>query len=408
MNTGLFIARRISRKDKDNFAAPIVKLAIVAVALGMAVMIISMAVLSGFQKEIRKKVIGFASHIQLHHFDSNASYETAPMELNTKSFQSLEKIEGVRHIQAFAIKAGIIKTEAQIQGVVVKGVSTDFDWEFFKENLVSGTIFDIPDTGSTDKILISNYIARRLRIKPGDETRMYFVSGGQSQPRARRFLVSGIYETGLEEFDKVYVIADIRHIQRLNNWRDDQVSGFEIFIDDFKRLDEISEKIYGETGYDLNAETVKDAYPQVFDWLKLMDMNVIIIMILMIAVSIITMVSTLLILILDRTNMIGTLKALGMKNIEIRRIFIYNAIKIIGLGILWGNITGLLICLLQYYFKIIPLDQESYYISYVPVNIDLLSLLLINVGTLIICFSMLILPSYIITRISPIRAIRFS
>jgi lipoprotein-releasing system permease protein len=237
---------------------------------------------------------------------------------------------------------------------------------------------------------------------------MYFLSGENLQPRGRRFEVAGVYETGLEEFDNLYILGDIKHIRRLNSWKEDEVSGFEIFIDDFRDLDRITEELYEMVGYDLNVRNVREIYPQIFDWLKLLDKNVVVILVLMTAVSIITMISTLLILILERTNMIGILKALGMRDLFIRRIFFYNAAEIIFKGLFWGNIAGIIPAIIQHKFGILKLDQASYYLTEVPVNIDILTMLLINAGVFVICMAVLVIPSYVISRITPLKAIRFS
>jgi lipoprotein-releasing system permease protein len=295
-----------------------------------------------------------------------------------------------------------------MQGVILKGVGQDFDWSFFKDYLIEGTVLNLTDTGSSQDLLISRTIQKKLKLKAGDRVRMYFLIGTEAQPRGRPFTIAGVYETGLEEFDNAYVIGDIGQIQGLNNWSPDQVSGFEVFINDFRKLDELGEKVYGKIGYNLNAEIVTDSFPQIFDWLRLMDINVVIILVLMIAVAGITIVSTLLILVLERTAMIGTLKALGMKNNEIRRLFLYLTARIILLGMLIGNLIGLGIGLLQHYTRIIPLDQESYYISYVPVHLNVWHILLLNACTFVICLLMVMLPGYIIGKISPVKAIRFS
>ena len=261
MNLPSFIARRISSKDKENLSGPAVRIAIAAIALGLSVMIISIAVLVGFQTEIREKVIGFSAHIQIDNFDDNASFEAAPVSMDQPFYPELEEQEGIRHIQVFALKAGILKTEDQIHGVVLKGVGPDFDWEFFRKYLVEGQIINPPDTGTSDDILLSKTVARKLKLHPGDKVRMYFLSGSEAQPRGRMFFVSGIYETGLEEFDNAYVIGDLRHIQKLNNWDSLQVSGFEVFLDDFKQLDKLAMDIYQQIGYNLNAETVTESLP---------------------------------------------------------------------------------------------------------------------------------------------------
>ncbi len=370
-------------------------------------MIISIAVLNGFQFNIREKVTGFAAHIQIDNFDANTSYEQAPISSDQPFVKVIEENPEVRHIQEFALKAGIIKTEDQMQGVILKGVGPDFDWTFFRENLLDGNINPVSDTGISNDILISRMIANKLMLHSGDDVRMYFISGEQAQPRGRKFQVAGIYETGLEEFDRSYIIGDLRHVQRLNNWNADQVSGFEIFVKDFSKVQRVGDWVYHEIGYNLNAQTVIDLYPQIFDWLRLMDMNVIIILVLMVVVAGITMISTLLILILDRTVMIGILKAMGMRNRQLRRMFMINSIYIISRGLIWGNLAGLTLCFLQWYFKVIPLDQASYYMSYVPIRLPLLQILAINAGTFIVCLGILVIPGIVISKITPIKAIRF-
>jgi lipoprotein-releasing system permease protein len=370
-------------------------------------MIVSIAVLIGFQTEIRNKVIGFSAHIRIDNFDDNASYEASPVSMQQPFYPGLEETDGISHIQVFALKAGIIKTEDQIHGIIYKGIGTDFDWEFFRRNLIQGSPLVIHDSNASTQLLISELISGKLNLSVGDEVRMYFISGNEAQPRGRKFTVTGIYETGLEEFDEVYVIGDIRHVQSLNNWGRDMVSGFEVFIDDFGRLDEMGEMVYQSVGYDLNAETVTDTYPQIFDWLRLMDINVVIILLLMILVAGITIISTLLIMILERTNMIGILKALGTRDRDLRKMFLLLTAGIIGRGLLWGNIVGIGILVLQYYTHIIPLEKESYYISYVPVSLNIGHLLLINAGTFLLCLAMVLIPGYIIGKITPVKAIRY-
>jgi lipoprotein-releasing system permease protein len=405
LNAESFIASRILKPDKTNFSHPIVRIAILSIALGMAVMFVSIAILTGFQKQIREKVIGFGAHIQITRFDENSSFEPRPVSMKQPFYPGLENVKGIRHIQVYANKAGIIKTNDQIQGVVLKGVWKDYDWSFFKDKIIAGTCFYLPDTGKTNDILISKSLASLLKLDVNNDLRMYFISG--SQALGRKFHISGIFETGLEELDNMYVIGDIRHIQKLNSWTPDQVGGFEVSLDDFKDLDRLEKYIYRTIGFSLDAVTIRQLYPQIFDWLDLQDINVLIILILMILVAGITMISTLLILILERTNMIGILKALGMRNRSIRKIFLYNAIYIIGTGLLWGNLAGTALCLIQMKFGIITLPQESYYVSVVPINLNILNIVFLNTGTLIVCLLMLLLPSYIITRVSPVKAIRF-
>jgi lipoprotein-releasing system permease protein len=370
-------------------------------------MILSVAVLTGFQYEIRNKIAGFSGHVLIDNFDANDSFESAPVRIDQPFYPSLEGEEGIRHIQPFCVKAGIIKTGEQMQGVLVKGIDAKFDWGYLESCLVEGSVFVTGDTIVSDQVLISSYLRDKLALRTGGEARVYFISPDQSQPRARKFIVAGIYETGLEEIDKNYLIVDMRHIQRLNGWDPGEVTGFEVFIDDFGRIKEMGELVYSKTGYFLFSETIVQMYPQIFDWLRLMDMNVVIIMALMVAVAAITMVSALLILILERTESIGLLKALGMKNKAVREIFLFNGAYILSRGLLWGNIAGIGVCLLQDRLKILPLDSSSYYMDFVPARLDLVHLAAINAGTFLLCFAALIIPSFVISRITPVKAMKF-
>jgi len=329
MNFELFVAKHILKRSKNNISASYVRIAIISVALGMTVMIISLAILTGFQQGIRDKVIGLGSHIQIVGFDFNNSYESSPVDMNQTFYPYQNDKPGIRHIQVFANKAGIIKTEEHIQGIILKGVGADYDWTFFKNNIIEGTYFEAGGSEKSDDVIISRKLSDKLNINIGDDIRAYFISGGQQQPRGRKFSVTGIYETGLEEIDNLYLIGDIRHIQKLNNWNENQVAGFEVLINDFETIDQVAEEIHEDIPYDLRAVSIKDLYPQIFSWLELQDMNVIVIIVLMVLVAGITMISTLLVLILERTNMIGILKALGARDWSVRKIFLYNAAYII-------------------------------------------------------------------------------
>ncbi|MCD4696428.1 MAG: FtsX-like permease family protein [Bacteroidales bacterium] len=407
MKFEFFIARRMFLKNKANFSQPIVRLGAISVALGFSVMVISVSIVTGFQQQVRDKVIGFGSHIQITGYDINASYESRPVSIQQDFYPSIDTVKGISHIQVFASKAGIIKTEDQIEGIIFKGISHDFDWKYFDQKIIDGSAFRIDSIKRTNEIIISKSSAVRLRLNTGDEMRMYFINNDELQPRGRKFKISGIFETGLEEFDRMYVLGDIKHVQRLNNWEKYQVSGYEILIEDFNEIDKMGEIVNGMIGYNLRSQTIKQLQPQIFEWLALHDMNVAIIISLMVMVAGITMISTLLILILEKTNMIGILKALGTKNQSVRKIFLYNAIYIIGKGLIWGNLIALALSTLQLKFGIFKLNQESYYVSEVPINFDLFHYLVINAGTLIVCSLMLIIPTYIVTRISPVKAIRF-
>jgi lipoprotein-releasing system permease protein len=406
LNTELFIARRILSKNKANFSRPVVRIAILSIGLGLTVMFISVAILTGFQKEVREKVIGFGAHIQISHYDENSSLETKPISMHQDFYPSLETVKGIRHIQVYATKAGIIKTADQIQGIVLKGIGPDYDLSFFSNKMIAGHLIHLSDTGKTNEVMISRNLAALLKLRLNDDIRMYFISG--TTTLGRKFHIAGMYETGLEEFDKVYVLCDIRHIQKLNNWQPDEVGGFEVILNNFNDLDKMGKYVYRKIGMTMDAKTIRDLYPQIFDWLDLQDINVLIILVLMVVVSGITMISTLLILILERTTMIGILKSLGMTNGSIRRVFLINAAYIIGQGLFWGNLVGTTLCIVQQKYGIVTLPQESYYVSVVPVNLDLFNILLLNAGTVVVCLAMLLVPSYVTSRISPVREIRFS
>lgn len=414
LNTELFIAKRIltDKTVKKGISQPIVTIAVIGIALGLAVMILAVAIASGFKAEISNKLIGFGSHIQIINYDTNISYETAPINKEQPFFNDVENLKGVKQIQQFATKAGIIKTKSDdIHGVVLKGVGSDYDWSFFDRNMVQGRSFRVSDTSKTDQIIISEHIANLLHLEINDRVAAYFI---QDPPRMRIFTISGIYKTSLAEFDEKFALIDIGHIQRLNNWDKNQISGFEVTIDDFSKMDKMTRDIrdivgfhFDPDGAKLKVQSIKEKYPQMFDWLNLTDMNVWIILILMTAVAGFNMVSGLLVLILERTNMIGILKALGTKNWSIRKIFLYQSGFLISKGLLWGNIIGIFICLIQMKFHILSLDPSSYYIESVPINLKLWHILALNLGTLTITIIMLIVPSYIISKLSPEKTIRF-
>lgn len=406
MNIEFFISKKII-SNNNGFSKPIVKIAILGITLGLAVMILTLAVVTGFQKEIRDKVIGFGSHIQITNYDNNESFEGTPIDRNQSFLAELKKNTSIRHIQSFATKAGIIKTKNELQGVVVKGVGNDFDWEFFRKNIIAGEPFTVSDSGKSDKILISKFHAEKLKLKLNDTLIIYFIQN--QQQRARKFSVCGIYQTGLGDmFDQIYVIADIAHIQKLNGWKKNSIGGFEVLLNDYNKLDAATEYANAAIGYKFSAKSIKELNRQIFSWLDAQDINAIVVVTLMALVAAINMISALLILILERANMIGTLKALGMTNLSVRKIFLYNASYLIGRGLLWGNIVGISICLLQKQFHLISLDQATYYLAYVPMNFNLLSVLLLNAGTFALCLLMLLLPSYIITYITPVKAMKFS
>jgi lipoprotein-releasing system permease protein len=414
MNLPYFIADRLikGRRQETSFSRPINVIAITGIAMGIAVMILAVSVLTGFKKEIREKVVGFGSNIQIVNFDSNISFETTPVSDSQPFIPKIKNLPGIKHVQVFATKAGIIKTDEEIQGVVLKGIASDFDWTYFSKNMVEGSVFSIPDTGRPiNKVIISRKISDMLNLRLGDTFAMLFV---QEPPRMRPFVITGIYETSLEEFDKIYVFCDIRQIRRLNGWADDQVSGFEVYLDDFDQMDEMTVAVRDEIGYRLAEEetkfkvvNIRMKYPQIFDWLNFQDVNVIIIILLMLVVAGFNMISGLLILILEKTNMIGILKALGSGDSTIRKVFLYQASYLIIKGLLWGNLIGTGLAFLQLKTGIFKLDPSSYYIKTVPVNLELIHVLLLNIGTMAVIILMLLIPSQLISRITPVKAIRY-
>ncbi len=413
MNLEYFIAKRIhfEKKGERNVSRPAVRIATIGIAVGVAVMLVAIAVVVGFKQEIRNKTIGFSSHIQITNFDNNNSFEMQPVKVNDTLMGQLKAVSEVKHVQRFVTKPGIIKTEEDFQGMVLKGVGPEFDWEFFKSSLVEGEILNLNDSASKNEVIISKVLADMLKLKLGDPFFTYFF---QDQIRARKFTVKGIYSTNFAEYDKLFILTDIRIAQRLNNWEAEYFSGLEVLVKDFNQLDKATMKVYSvaankfdEEGNGYFIQNIRQINPQIFSWLDLLDMNVWVILILMLAVAGFNMISGLLILILEKTNMIGILKSYGAKNWSIRKIFLYESIFLIGKGMFWGNLIGLLICFIQYQFKIIPLDPVSYYTATVPITFNWSYIILLNVGTLITSILMLIGPSYLITKISPAAIMRY-
>lgn len=416
MNTELFIAKRLffDKANRKLLSQRIIRIALIGIALGLAVMIVSVAVVTGFKHEIRNKVIGFGSHIQLVNYDSNSSYETQPISIDQPFLNDIKKIDGVDYIQPFATKPGMIKTDESIQGIVFKGVDTGFRWDFFQKNLVEGRVPVINDTARVNEIILSKDISNMLRLKLNDKAVVYFINEDEAIPRMLQLEVCGIYNTGFEEFDKMFILGDIKQVQRLNNWSSRQITGFEVVLDRFDKLDDIEQEIrriiisYRDKDAEvIRTESITRMYPQIFDWLAILDMNVWIILLLMVIVAGFNMVSGLLVLILERASMIGVLKSLGSQGWNIRKIFIYLSVFLTGRGMLWGNVIGIAIIAFQSIFKVIKLDPSSYYVSYVPMNFSIIHLLLLNLGTILITSIILIIPSWVISKISPDKTMRF-
>ena len=406
MNTSLFIAKRLynTKENNNNYTRPIIRIAILAIALSVAIMILSVFILSGFKNEISNKVFGFGGHINISKFNYNQSYENDPIFLNPDIFSKIESLDFVSSIHPFATKAGIIKESDEILGVVLKGVDKNYNWKFFGENLISGELPVFNDTTTSKNVIISKNISNKMKLDVGDDLVMYYV---QKPTRVRKFKIIGIYNTGLAEFDEVVVIGDLKHIQKLNNWEDNQVGGYEVITNNVSNIELFSEIIDENIDYDLKALDIKQKYPQIFDWLRLQDFNVLIILILMLIVGGVNMITSLLIIILEKSRLIGILKAIGATNWNIRNVFIYNSLYIIFNGLLWGNLIALTFSICQNYFDLISLDENIYFMSFVPVKIELMSLFLINIGTIIICYLILVIPSVVISKISPAKSIKF-
>lgn len=411
MNVEYFIAKRIHfRQDRKNVSRPAVRIATIGIATGLAVMLLAISIVVGFKQEIRNKTIGFGGHIQLTNFDSNNSYEMLPVSLSDSLLDSLRSIPGVSTVSSFVTKPGIIKTADAFQGIVLKGVGPDFDAGFFNANITDGTFIN-PGDSLRNEAVISQHMAKAFQLKTGDSFHTYFI---QDKVKARRFTVKGIYSTNFVEYDRLFIITDIRILQQLSGWSSGQVGGYELRLADFGQLEPINDKVYSLTspivlddGSSYYTRTIREINPQIFAWLDLLDINVWVILALMLAVAGFNMISGLLILILERTSMIGILKSIGATNWSVRRIFLYHSFFLIGKGMIWGNIAGLSIITLQYFTGIIPLDPEAYYVSTVPVVFHWPLFLLLNAGTLVASVAMMIGPSYLITRILPAKIIRY-
>jgi lipoprotein-releasing system permease protein len=413
MNSEFFIAKRIyfNKEGGKQVSPPAIRIALISMALGLVVMILSVAIVVGFKKEVRNKVIGFGSHLQISNFDSNTSYETRPIAISDTLWDKIQALPNVLHIQKFATKPAIIQTEDNFQGVILKGVDTDFNRDFFEDNLIDGEIPNIPPDSPGTDVLISKNIAGKLNLKTGDSFLSYFI---QEPVRARKFHISGIYQTNFVDYDQLFILADIKQIRRLSDWEEDLCSGLEILVKDYEQLDQTLDDVYSETaiqtdrlGNHYYVRSIKQLNPMIFAWLDVLDMNVAVILVLMLLVAGFSMISGLLIIILEQANKIGILKALGENNTSIRKIFLYISVFLIGKGLLWGNIIALSLCIIQQHFGILKLNPETYYVSEVPIHLNILSLILINLGTLVVTLLMLIGPSYLVAKISPAKTIRF-
>ena len=414
MNLPLFIARKIYRDEGDRrkVSRPAIRIATIGVAIGLAVMIITVSVVLGFKHTIRDKVIGFGSHIQVVNLMSISSGASYPVSISDSMMRALGDIDGISHVQRYALTQGILKTDDEFLGVVFKGVGPEFDPTFIKQNLVEGEVPQFSDTKSGQKILLSRMMADKLNLKSGDKVFAYFIDS--DDVRVRRFTISGIYQTNMTRFDEQICFTDLYTAAKLNGWFPNQYSGAELLTADFDRLettaqnvDEFTRHRHDEYNSSYSSQTIYDAYPQVFTWLELLDVNVWIILALMVCLSGITMISGLLIIILERTSMIGVLKALGTRNKTVRHTFLWFAAFIIGRGLLIGDILGIGLVLLQQFTGIVTLDPQTYYVSEAPVELNIPIVVLLNIATLIISISVLIIPSFLISHIHPAKSMRY-
>ena len=411
MNLEYFIAKRLIRgkEHKISISAPIIKIAIAAIAISVFMMLIAIATGVGLKHKIREKVAAFNGHIQIYNYDNNSSdVSVVPVSIEQDFYPEFKSVDGVSHVQAVATKGGIIRTENTFEGFIAKGVGGDYNWEVFKEYLVKGELPDYSGDLNTE-VLLSQLMTNRLQLKIGDSFSAFFPKEEDPlKPNQRKFKLVGIYDSGFEEIDGKFVFIDIRHIQRMNKWEDNQVGNFEVFLNSFDDIDQKSKEIYGKTLSTLDTQTVINKYYKIFEWIGLFDFNIALIIGIMIIVGGINMITALLVLILERTQMIGILKALGAANWSIRKVFLYNAAYLIAVGLFWGNLLGLGFIWIQQKYRLLKFpNPKEYYIDYIPVHIDFSTVLLLNLGVLILCLLMLLVPSYIITKINPVKAIRF-
>lgn len=414
MNFPLFIAKKIyNSSDKTRrVSKPAIRIATIGVAIGLAVMIISVSVVLGFKHTIRNKVIGFGSHITVADFMSLQNSELYPITINDSLLKALYKIQGVKHVQRFAYTQGILKTDDDFLGVTLKGVGPEFDSTFIHNNMVAGSFPKFSDNSNQQKIILSKTIADKLKMKVGQKIFAYFVN--EQGVRTRKFTVCGIYETNLKQFDSQICMTDLYTVNKLNGWEPDQYSGAELEVKDFNLLDNTAFNVLGHVknkvdkyGSTYSSATVIEQNPQIFSWLDLMDLNVWIILALMISVAGVTMISGLLIIILERTQMIGLMKAIGARNRQIRHVFLWFATFIIGKGLIIGNVVGIGLILLQQYTGLFKLDPQTYYVSTVPVEINIPLIIALNLSTLLICVFVLIAPSYFISHINPAKSMHY-
>ena len=399
------IARRLyfSEEGKSLTSRPAVRVALAGIIIGMLVMVVAICVVVGFKQEVKSRVAGFGSHIQVVNFDNNATYELQPIEVSDSLLNKLNAIEHVKHVSVFASKPGILKTDSAFQGVIFKGTNY---WDYFADNLVTGAL-----PNASNEVIISTILANQLCLHTGDQILCYFVN---ESLRVRKLTISGLYNTCMSEMDRLFIMGDITLVRQLNQWTEKQVSGVEILVDDLSHLHDVADRVYfatanrlDEAGNALYTQTLEQLNPQIFGWLDLLDMNVVIIIVLMLCVSGFSIITGLIILVLESITLIGILKALGANNSFVRRIFIFETILLVGKGVIWGNLLGFGIVILQYFTHIIPLDAATYYVNYVPMAFPWGGLILLNLGLILVSWLVLLAPSAIVSQISPARVMHF-
>ena len=414
MNLPLFIARRIysDQGDRRKVSRPAIRIATIGVAIGLAVMIITVSVVLGFKHTIRDKVVGFGSHIQVMNLLSVASVDSYPICIDDSTMQAMDSIEGISHVQRYSMARGILKTDEDFLGVAFKGVGPEYKMDYLRQHLVEGKIPVFSDSSSTNRIVISRLMANKLKLKAGDRIYTYFIDAGDV--RTRRFTIEGIYETNMTRFDELICYTDLYTACKLNGWFEGQCSGAELLVDDFDHLDDTYMRVIDKVNRTqdryhstFSSQTIYDAYPQIFNWLELLDINVWIILGLMICLAGITMISGLLIIILERTSMIGILKALGTRNRTVRSTFLWFSAFIISRGLLIGDVLGIGVVLLQQYTGIVTLDPQTYYVSEAPMELNIPLVVILNLATLFISISVLIIPSFFISHIQPAKSMRY-
>ena len=411
MNLPYFIAKRLTseKKKQTSISSPILTIAVIAIALGIIMMMVSVATGIGLREKIREKISAFNGHIIISNYDNNQSeVSLTPIDKNQDFYPNFTSVKGINHIQAVITKAGVIRTETTFEGIIFKGVGTDYQFKNLGEYLIEGRIPNVTGERENAEVLISEYLAKRMEFKLGDKFTTHFLKDNPNErPNLRQFEIVGIYNSGFQEFDASFVFGDIRHLQRMNRWKENQIGNFEVFVDNFNQIQQKGIEVHSQTPSILDTQTITEKYSNIFEWLKITDSNIYLIIILMLLVGIINIAVALLVLILERTQMIGILKAMGADNWNVRKIFLYNAFYLITRGLLWGNLIGIGILLIQKYFGIIKLDPKNYYVNQAPVYLNWDYVLVLNIGTVVVCLLVLLIPSYIITKISPVKAIRF-